>query len=55
MADTDPPNPLDAKLRQGQFWLQNHLLNLAEPILRDVVDARPDHGAASVCTASPSF
>src|SRR6185437_14234276 len=39
-------DPHEAKVRQGQAWLQDHLLNHAEGILGEVLAAAPGHASA---------
>jgi len=39
-------DPHEAKVRQGQAWLQDHLLNHAEGVLAEVLAAAPGHATA---------
>ena len=46
MADSAPQSPVDAKVRQGLAWLQDHLLNQAEAAFREVLEAEPSQAFA---------
>jgi hypothetical protein len=46
MADSAPYASLDAKVRQGLAWLQDHRLNHAETAFREALAADPTHALA---------